>query len=486
MCIRDSPCILVLLLGLAAIWLASVFRGQRTSSPSQEDLKTIQYLATNIQTSPLVSIHISTECKSGFEAKTIGRFDGLHAGCACGESSIRGEQNCRSECPHVEAKEGHDIYLWGRGNKICLRRAPIIRFIEAGGVCPQFTRLCGQTACVPQGDECPIVDIQVLRALPGAGLPLIPSDYTTERDTSTFIGLDGEEKLVIFKRSFGPNDEDFITDLILSVGGVPCASLALLPSRPSGKSYPLEVAERRGCGTDGVDNKFSSKIDFQGELLTLEANFIEIPQNFAIFLQKNREIVSLVQRMRIRTQGLTYCQALSSKSDEQRQSGENLEQACLSLRVYLIVADAILVIAMIFQVILLFMRRLNLTLMMAICISLLIATVAIVLLIAGFKLSSAVDSAQAYAITLEKCVPASPFARVLSEAATRLRSHVKELDTKGKLLRAIGFASLLFVILYILLIIRANSIARKNVQLLRNIELTSPTASAARASFRPF
>jgi hypothetical protein len=217
----------------------------------------LQYIRTNFDTAPINDIVLSTPAMgcpdSRYHAVPLYRWDGLIAGCYCAfEGKLLAQacsENSLTGCRYLRPMPVSTLSTW-KDNIFCVKRLTnTIQNLDPNNyyLCPTGFTTCGMRLCIPNGEQCPITDIQVIPKSQTASLKA--SYYTT---FSTYGGTHA----LIFAREY---DRPAVVNLAVSPTDLPCLDPNQKPKQ--WKRYLLSVSQASGCGLYGTDTGNSAVID---------------------------------------------------------------------------------------------------------------------------------------------------------------------------------------------------------------------------------
>lgn len=493
---RFYPLIFIAAFVAIFIWLAVVYMGRETQISIGESRATLDYVQTNTNAKPIASVLIKpSPCDAGYETKAIGTFQGLRQGCSCEANTIfiEGPTNqCAQEgCASVPATPSSVLYFWGNSNYVCIKRSNDVRYVNKGDTtCPSGYRRCSSQTCIGQKESCPYVDLRIVSKQSGLvrATPLenvvanhlethqgqdsarlnpppagysVPDGYGVEPGAAPFKDVQNKDKILVGKLGSETEEGDLISDITVSISGVPCVSPIENVVRVGGTEFDLEVANREGCGDFGVDDSFSKQIDQQDEKSTYITNKINTPEAFDKFLSQNKETAILVARRKISAANIVACQQVAS--DKLKDIDSIYSTMKSDFATFYWIFGTLLGLSIVLSLLLFVAKNIRWARVVNLILCVILFLASISLVFQGFvylshkaKIESNING------VLNGCEPSSPYHEAFQKMTDSIEISKRSFDSEATLLLWSGGITSIGVIIYTILICRSRIIRKGN------------------------
>jgi hypothetical protein len=452
------PLILILVeIGMLGWFLVGYFKAPpQAATPEQKEI--IAYVQENVNINPITSIFIKPgSCDAGYEQHPIGSFAGVNSGCACDDftSYKPGPGDpCPGNCVSVAPAIGSALNIWGKGNKVCVKRAVSVRYLEGGNkACPSAFKKCSVNICVGQLEECPLVDAQIIKK-PGAARrsaiwqhlsghhtnrlqrDAIPADYQStligdqiEPGTVAHKNFDDKDRLLVVKRGSDQETGPLLSAISTTGGGVSCVSPLKNEKRSSGKSFDLEKVERKGCGAYGSDNKFSMQIDMGSEVALYRENGIVLTSGFLQFLNSNNEQAILQVRRKIFTPTASACQQVSQETPVRIDN--SLKEIWASFKTFCLVFGILVGVACLCQILIFCISQVRTARVMTIITSAVIFLGGVAIIYQYFSFKTKRKEVEPFLLQLQGCIVSDPYNRPYDELKASYNTVLQQSDQRN-------------------------------------------------------
>eukprot|EP01017_Pseudomicrothorax_dubius_P024141 TRINITY_DN2569_c0_g1_i1.p1 TRINITY_DN2569_c0_g1~~TRINITY_DN2569_c0_g1_i1.p1 ORF type:complete len:503 (-),score=96.10 TRINITY_DN2569_c0_g1_i1:104-1612(-) len=487
---RVIPCVIVVIVALALLIFYFGYHTTNVNIGGPDAGPALTYLSTNANLNPINLAFIDRTCPPTTVAATIGQFPGV------------------TNAPDG-SMETRDLTIWGKRYFVCLGRNINVRWLGPNEFCPSGYRQCSSNTCVASNENCPYIDLQVqqgnaptastrrlsklvkrarrdrtLREAVNPGLkrlfPNIPSDQEVEPGANAFYDTAGNIQLLTFRRGSGSSSGNVVTDISVSIQGMPCITPNRYPARGFGKNYTGERVDRSAdCGefgrdgtdTNSPDDRFASLLDDQSEAKTYRANNIEVLPSFSSFLGEDQK-ARLITRRKIRAASIYDCQKVNAA--QLKNINDGINATLNSYSDYYLALWILFAIALVLQILAFMLFQVKHSRWVIYVELVVLAIIGILMIFPTLSYNSNRDKYANDLATLQACRPEAPFDRVTGKINSDWDSAHSTATVQKDWFLTIGVIVLISSVVYLIILARSAIVARNKYDEEQKMKNSSP------------